>query len=87
MNVAQGAEVVKSFAVIGNLDHCIAVIDANILEAVPVLHLYLLLQQAAGKESFDVFSHRRAVVTTPTWIDIPFRYMPYKMFSLVKKLL
>ena len=40
-----------------------------------------------GKESFDVFSHRRAVVTTPTWIDIPFRYMPYKMFSLVKKLL
>lgn len=40
-----------------------------------------------GKESFDVFSHHRAVVTTPTWIDIPFRYMPYKMFSLVKKLL
>ena len=40
-----------------------------------------------GKESFDVFSHRRAVVTTPTWLDVPFRYMPYKMFSLVKKLL
>ena len=40
-----------------------------------------------GKESFDVFSHHRAVVTTPTWLDIPFRYMPYKMFSLVKKLL
>ena len=40
-----------------------------------------------GRESFDVFSHRRAVVTTPTWIDVPFRYMPYKMFSLVKKLL
>ena len=40
-----------------------------------------------GRESFEVFSHRRAVVTTPTWIDIPFRYMPYKMFSLVKKLL
>lgn len=40
-----------------------------------------------GVESFNVFSHRRAVVTTPTWIDVPFRYMPYKMFSLVKKLL
>lgn len=40
-----------------------------------------------GSESFDVFSHRRAVVTTPTWLDIPFRYMPYKMFSLVKKIL
>jgi aldehyde dehydrogenase (NAD+) len=40
-----------------------------------------------GRESFEVFSHRRAVVTTPTWIDVPFRYMPYKMFSLVKKLL
>ena len=40
-----------------------------------------------GKESFDVFSHRRAVVTTPTWLDVPFRYMPYKMFGLVKKLL
>ena len=40
-----------------------------------------------GKESFDVFSHRRAVVTTPTWIDLPFRYMPYKLFSLVKRLL
>lgn len=40
-----------------------------------------------GRESFDVFSHRRAVVTTPTWLDIPFRYMPYKMFSLVKRLL
>ena len=40
-----------------------------------------------GKESFDVFSHRRAVVTTPTWLDVPFRYMPYKIFGLVKKLL
>lgn len=40
-----------------------------------------------GKRSFDVFSHHRAVVTTPTWLDIPFRYMPYKMFGLVKKIL
>ena len=40
-----------------------------------------------GRESFKVFSHSRAVVTTPAWLDVPFRYMPYKMFSLVKKLL
>ena len=40
-----------------------------------------------GKLSFEAFSHKRAVVTTATWLDLPFRYMPYKMFSLVKKLL
>ena len=40
-----------------------------------------------GRESFNVFSHRRSVVTTPTWIDLPFRYMPYKLFGLVKKIL
>lgn len=40
-----------------------------------------------GRLSFDVFSHRRAVVITPTWIDFPFRYMPYKMWGLVKRLL
>lgn len=40
-----------------------------------------------GRESFDVFSHRRAVVTTPTWPDLPFRYMPYRLFALVKKIL
>lgn len=40
-----------------------------------------------GKNSFDVFSHYKAVVTTPTWLDLPFRYMPYRMFSLTKKLL
>ncbi len=40
-----------------------------------------------GKLSFEAFSHQRSVVTTPTWLDLPFRYMPYKMFGLVKKLL
>ena len=40
-----------------------------------------------GRESFNVFSHRRAVVTTITWIDLPFRYMPYKLFKLVKRIL
>ena len=40
-----------------------------------------------GRESFEVFSHTRSIVTTSKWFDLPFRYMPYKMFSLVKKLL
>ena len=40
-----------------------------------------------GKESFDAFSHTRSIVATGTLIDLPFRYMPYKMFRLVKKLL
>ena len=39
-----------------------------------------------GEESFRVFSHHRSVVTTGTWIDLPFRYMPYKMFGLVKRI-
>ena len=38
-------------------------------------------------DSFDVFSHHRSIISTGTWIDLPFRYMPYKMFSLVKKIL
>lgn len=40
-----------------------------------------------GKRSFDVFTHYKAVVKTPTWLDLPFRYMPYKLFSLTKRLL
>ena len=39
------------------------------------------------KESVEAFSHTRSIVSTGTWIDLPFRYMPYKMFGLVKKLL
>lgn len=40
-----------------------------------------------GRESFNVFSHRRSVVSTFTRLDLPFRYMPYRWFSLVKRLL
>ena len=40
-----------------------------------------------GRDSFDCFSHTRSIISTGTWIDLPFRYMPYKRFSLVKKLL
>jgi aldehyde dehydrogenase (NAD+) len=40
-----------------------------------------------GKESFMTFSHRRSVVTTPTLVDMPFRYMPYQLFRLIKRLI
>lgn len=40
-----------------------------------------------GKLSFDAFSHRRSIVQSATWIDLPFKYMPYKLFGLTKRLL
>lgn len=40
-----------------------------------------------GEESFRAFSHRRSVVSTATWPDLPFRYMPYKLFGLVKRII
>ena len=40
-----------------------------------------------GRDSLYAFSHRRAVVTTTTRIDLPFRYMPYRWFRVVKRLL
>ena len=38
------------------------------------------------RESFEAFSHRRSVLVTPRTLDLPFRYMPYRLFSLVKHL-
>ena len=40
-----------------------------------------------GRDSLYYFSHRRSVVVTPTWLDLPFRYMPYRLFRWVKKLM
>ena len=40
-----------------------------------------------GKLSFDAFTHCRSNIVTPTSIDLPFRYMPYKFFKMVKSLL
>lgn len=40
-----------------------------------------------GRDSLYAFSHRRAVVVTPTWVDLPIRYMPYKLFRFVKRIL
>ena len=40
-----------------------------------------------SKDSFEAFSHTRSIIATGNLIDLPFRYMPYNMFALVKKLL
>lgn len=40
-----------------------------------------------GEESFRTFSHHKSVLSTTTRWDIPFRYMPYRLFSLIKKLM
>ena len=39
-----------------------------------------------GKDSFLAFSNQRAVVTTPTWVDLPFKYVPFKYFKWIKKI-
>lgn len=31
-----------------------------------------------GKASFDTFTHYKPYIYRPTWLDIPFRYAPYK---------
>ncbi len=38
-----------------------------------------------GKNSFLAFSNQRAIASSPTWIDIPFRYPPFKNFKTVRK--
>ena len=40
-----------------------------------------------SERSFLAFSHERAVVKTPTWIDLKFRYMPYSLFGIIKRML
>ena len=40
-----------------------------------------------GCDSFEAFSHTRSIVSTSKCIDLPFRYMPYKLFKLVKSIL
>lgn len=40
-----------------------------------------------GKRSFDAFTHERALVVTPHHFDLPFRYMPYKLYKLFRHLI
>jgi len=40
-----------------------------------------------GKFSFQAFSHARGIVSSRNWIDLPFRYPPFKLFKWVKKII
>ncbi len=40
-----------------------------------------------GKKSFDTFSHFKSVVYTPTFIDLPFKYAPFKFFKFIKNII
>ena len=40
-----------------------------------------------GKQSFLAFSNQKAVVQTPTWIDLPLKYIPFNYFKLIKKII
>ena len=40
-----------------------------------------------GRLSFDIFSHKKAVVNKGNWLDLPLRYAPYNIkLSTIKKL-
>ena len=40
-----------------------------------------------GYDSFLCFTHKKAVASTPTWIDLPFKYVPFKGFKWLKRFL
>jgi len=40
-----------------------------------------------GKQSFLAFSNQRGIVSTPTWIDLPLKYVPFKYFNLIRKII
>lgn len=39
-----------------------------------------------GKDSFLAFSNQRAILRSPTWMDFPFQYPPFKYFKWIKKI-
>lgn len=39
------------------------------------------------RHSFECFTHSRSILVTPNWPDMPFRYMPYKFFKWVKRIM
>ena len=40
-----------------------------------------------GYDSFVSFSNKRAIINTPTWIDLPLKYPPFKYFKWIKKIM
>ena len=40
-----------------------------------------------GKESFLAFSNGKGVFSTPTWLDLPLKYVPFKYFKWIEKII
>ena len=40
-----------------------------------------------GQASFMAFSNQRSIVRSATWMDIPFKYVPFKWFKWVRRIL
>jgi aldehyde dehydrogenase (NAD+) len=40
-----------------------------------------------SRTSFLAFSNQRSIVSSPVWIDLPFKYVPFKGFKWIKKIL
>jgi aldehyde dehydrogenase (NAD+) len=40
-----------------------------------------------GYDGFKCFSNTKAILQTPTWIDLPFKYPPFKWFNWLKKII
>jgi aldehyde dehydrogenase (NAD+) len=38
-----------------------------------------------GRDSFLAFSNERSIVISPFWIDLPFKYPPFRYFKWIKK--
>ena len=45
------------------------------------------LGKCHGRDSFLAFSNARSIVESPAWIDLPFKYAPFKGFKLLKKII
>ncbi len=45
------------------------------------------MSQYHGFDSFKAFSNARSVIITPTWMDLPVKYVPFRYFNWVKKIL
>ena len=40
-----------------------------------------------GKHTFEVFSHKKSVMRSPLWLNMPIKYPPYKGLSLLRRIL
>lgn len=40
-----------------------------------------------GRQTFEIFSHKKSVMRSPLWLDVPIKYPPYKGLGLLRWLL